>query len=481
MMITKNKFVVFLLITLLTVGTAGQAEAQFWKRKKDKKSTRRHKKEVEAAATDEVAAVEPEKLDKRELRRREKQERKRLKHERKRMHHKDADEADAEQVVKTKAKKKKKHEVEYPATQIKERYRIDFLASLYLDELVKKGTPTSKDKIPEKAFPGISFYEGLNIAADSLKKAGYNIDIFVHDISDPNEAPATLITNGRLDSADLIIGAFHSADVPLVAAYAQKRQINFVSALSPADGGVKDNQFFTMVQPSLKTHCEWIVDDVSKKFPGSNVILLHRAGKQVDENAFGYLNNYNDGYVHFKDLICNGLPEKISLQPLIETEKTNVVVIAVLDPRFADSLLQSLSSSFPDTRFEVYGMPSWNVISDLHEDGSLPNLSVNVTMPFNIDQEAPITKYVNRKFKNLYGGKATELVYRGYETMYWYSSLLKRYGTIFNLSYSDNSAAPFTKYDIRLPKDKEGNALFHENTHIYLYKYGMEGGNNKID
>ena len=400
------------------------------------------------------------------------------------MHRKINEENNADQfsIADSKVKKSKKPtEVMYPATQMKTSYRIDFLAALYLDELVKEGTSAMKDKIPEKAFPGISFYEGLNIAADSLKKAGYNVEIFVHDITSANESPEALIAHGRLDSADLIIGAFHSQDMPLVADYARKKQVNFISALSPADGGIKDNQFFTMVQPSLKTHCEWIIDDASKKYPGKNVVLIHRAATQVDENAFNYINKYNDGFVHFKDLICNGIPGKQTLFPLLDSGETNVIVISVIDPGFADSLLQAFSNDFPGTRFEIYGMPSWYVIDDIHQDGALPNLSVNVTMPFNIDHTSPVGKYVARRYKSEYGGKASELVYRGFETMYWYASLLKEYGTIFNHNYEDISGAPFTKYDIKLKKDKDGNVLYNENNHIYLYKYGYETGNNKAD
>ncbi len=482
---TKRKFVVFILIVLLALGNSGSVDAQWWKRKKEKKYARKHKSNKEKSDNEiyesQEMVAEQDAPDKKELKRRGKMERKRLKREHRKLRRKGNDENGDEAVAKSKKKHgKQKKDVIYPATQMKSTYRIDFLASLYLDELVKNGNLTFKDKIPDKAYAGISFYQGLNIAADSLKKAGYNVEIYVHDITSAEDAPEKLIANGRLDSADLIIGAFHSQDMPLVAAYAKKRQINFVSALSPADGGVRDNQFFTMVQPSLKTHCEWIIDEVSKKYPGNDVLLMHRAATVVDENAFNYLNNYNDGYVHFKDIICNGLPGRETILPLIDTSKTNVIVIAVLDPGYADSLLRVLSEEFPDTKFEIYGMPSWYVINDIHLDGTLPNLAINVTMPFSIDQASPTAKYISRKYKSDYTGKAGELVFRGYETLFWYAHLLRDYGTIFNLNYSDNSGAPFTKYDIKLKKDKEGNVQFHENTHIYLTRYGG-GGNNRID
>jgi hypothetical protein len=46
---------------------------------------------------------------------------------------------------------KKKKEVKYPSTAIKQRYRVDVFVHMYLDELVKDGKPVFKNKIPEKA------------------------------------------------------------------------------------------------------------------------------------------------------------------------------------------------------------------------------------------------------------------------------------------------------------------------------------------
>ncbi len=478
----KSKLIIYILVAMLTTGiVSNNADAQWWKKRKERRSARKHKHDQEVAVTDDSSPA-PEPVSKKE-RKKDKRERKRLKRAARKQHHKTPANDDDLQYAQTvaKPKVKKKGEVIYPPTRMKDSYRIDFLAALYLDELEKEGKLGANQKVPEKAFPGISFYEGLTLAADSLKKAGYNVELFVHDITAETETPQALIANGRLDSADLIIGAFHSQDMPLIAEYARRKQVNFISALSPADIGIKDNPYFTMTQPSLKTHCEWIIDDVAKKYPAKNVILLHRDATQVDENAFNYINNYNDGYVHFKDISLRGMPEKATLQPLLDSGEINVLVVSIIDPGYSDSLLQVVSKEFPHTRFEVYGMPSWFVIDDIHEEGVLPNLTVNVTMPFNIDHTDAVTKYVSRKFKCEYGGKASELVYRGYETMYWYTSLLKSYGTIFNLNYADIAGAPFTRYDIKLKKDKEGNVLYNENNHIYLYKTSNEATTNKAD
>ena len=83
-----------------------------------------------------------------------------------------------------KAKPKKKPEVAYPRSTIKDVYRIDVLVALYLDELVKIDKPAFK-KIPEKAVNGIDFYQGIKLATDTLDAKGYRFEVFVHGYNQP--------------------------------------------------------------------------------------------------------------------------------------------------------------------------------------------------------------------------------------------------------------------------------------------------------
>jgi hypothetical protein len=342
---------------------------------------------------------------------------------------------------------------------------------MYLDELVKG--ETVRDKIPAKALPGISFYQGIMIASDSLKKAGFDMDVYIHDIGSASESVSELISKNKLDSTDLIIGAVPSKDVPAIAAYAKKKQVNFISALSPSDGDVTDNQFFTLLQPALKTHCEWIMRDVVNKFPGQRVTLLYRTSTEVDGNAYKYLTDSGIDNEHTWQLLCDKVPDKETLTPLFDVTKPNVVIISTLDNAYADSLLKALSVDFPGTAFDVYGMPTWNSISGLHKAHAYPNLTIYVTDPFDYGQGSVTGKYVARIYKEEYGNRAPELVYRGYETLFWYANLLKQYGTIFNDKYGDNAAAPFTKFEMKQEWDNN-NFLYDENTHIFLSTY--QGG-----
>lgn len=510
---TKSKFIAVLLLTVFAVGYAGDAEAQFWKRKKHTHKSKSHKKKsvenADEATNEEDLRADQDSNSPHELTKKERKElKKKEKHERKEREKKEKREKEQkekkekkekkEQAAKEKKVKSKKGgkknrksaatatkepvmvirkwaDIEYAPSQRKTHFRIDVLAPLFLDELVKNGYAV-KD-IPEKAVAGLNFYKGVQIAADSLKKANFDIDIFVHDVSSLLESTDMLVRKNMLDSSDLILGAVQAKDVPVLAAYAKAKQVNFISALSPADGGIKDNQYFTLLQPSLKSHCEWIAADLEKRYAGRKALMLYRTYLPADLNAYKYFTDDTANRKLFNPLLCNSLPKKENIAVMIDTSRVNTIVVSVLDNVYADSILRIFKRDFPNVRFEVYGMPSWATMANIGKPGMYPNLSINVTQPFNFDPANPSVQYIDKVFKKEYGGRPQEMVYRGYETMFWYANMLMRHGTIFNKQYNDNEIAPFTRFEIAPQWDAAGNVLYMENKHIFVHKYESAGFN----
>lgn len=378
----------------------------------------------------------------------------------------------------TKSLIKKKQEIDYPETVTKPRYRIDVLVQLYLSELVVDGKPVSKGKFPDKVVPGMDFYEGVKLAADSLNTSGYNIDVYVHDITDGAHRPDMLIAKRILDSSDLIIGAIPSQYIPQLAQYAAKKEINFVSALSPSDADVKNNPYYILTQPSLRAHCKWIAERVAKKHRKQNAVLYYRTSVPVDKEAYEYLTLDKDN--EYKELVCNSIPTRQQLQKLFDSTETNVLVMGIIDNSYSETLLGQLDQWFPGYKFEVYGMPSWRSLSGLKKTDNRSNIAINITTPFYFDMTTASGQSLSNSYKTAFGGaKPGEMVYRGYETMYLFAYLLGKYGTIFNEKLKDSGVAPFTRYELKPDWDKDGNLLYIENKHIYLQRY--QDGSFSVD
>ncbi|MBK6819155.1 MAG: hypothetical protein IPG85_05940 [Bacteroidetes bacterium] len=66
----------------------------------------------------------------------------------------------------------------YPEPEKKERYKIAVLTPLYLDSVDLEKNLT---RIPKFMMPGIDFYQGVSIAADTLKNQGVKFDLYIYD------------------------------------------------------------------------------------------------------------------------------------------------------------------------------------------------------------------------------------------------------------------------------------------------------------
>lgn len=415
----------FFLLLFLVTGTAPNASAQFWKKMFGKKEQQRppaKKKQAAPALSTTNRKTEPKKLK----------------------------------------------EFEYPNTRMKNRYRVDVLVPLYLDELVKNNKPVYKDRIPEKAIAGMNFYEGVKLAADTLGNM-YSMDVYIHDITATDKSPDQLIAHHQLDSADLIIGAVQAAQVKVLAAFAKTRNVNFVSALSPADAGIRDNPYFTLLQPTLQSHCEWIRSAVSRKHKNAKPVVLYRTVPSLDESAYKYV--VQDDAAAYRSVLCNTLPAAGALRKYFDSTVSNVVIMPIMDHVYAESILNLLGQDFPGYNFEVYGMPSWKSLSGLHKPAVNPNVAVSYTTPFYYDPTTASGQALINRYRKTFGGRPGEMVYRGYEVLQWYAYLLNRYGTVFNKKMSDNGSAAFTRFEIKVNKDKDGVPLYNENQHLYLMRY----------
>lgn len=371
-------------------------------------------------------------------------------------------------------KLKKRVPPEYPASAKKDVYRIDVLLPLHLNTLVQNGKPVHK-KTPEYMQSPIYFYEGMTLAAQALKGRNMKLELYVHDITDPAENITQLTSGKKMDSTDLIIGAIQSSDIPAVANYARKKKVNFISALSPADADTKDNPYFILIQPTLKTHIDQLVKFAERKYSRNPKYIFHTSNTNGETEAYTLL---KESLKDDKNLVAiNCSKRKLSadtLTKVFDSTRINVIFVSTLDINNTEEILDVLAAMPRSYRFEIFGMPSWKSLRGLQSGPYMP-LSIHYTTPFFYDPTTAQGKYVTTQYNSTYGGSPSEMVYRGYESLYWLSNLLEKYGTTFNPNIKDVSAAPFTRYEIEPAWSKENDFLYLENGKLYILHY-QNGG-----
>ena len=357
----------------------------------------------------------------------------------------------------------------YPTPIKKERYKIAVLTPLFLDSI---DLEKNLAHIPKFMMPGLDFYQGIQIAADTLRKQGFKLDIYIHDSKSNYLNVQNIIESDKLDSMDLIIGNASVSDLKLFGEFAKSKKINFVSAVSPSDADQVNNPYFTILQPRLASHIEKMHKHINARHPEDNVFYIH-GSSQSEKNGLNYFQNDLINSIPGRYKAIELIDENLMMSQLrknIDSNYNTTIVLGILDPSTTYKYLKVLAPFAEKYNLTVYCMPTTEAIKSLSKTDEFPNMPVYYTTAYIIDKITPASMFITQKYKARMGGMTTDVVYKGFESLYYFANLMKKYGVPFNERLSDNSNSFITPYKI-MPVKEKGILQFNENKFLYLMKY----------
>lgn len=357
----------------------------------------------------------------------------------------------------------------YPASVMKDRYRIDFFIPIDLDKYVVNGKISPATNNLEALKPLIQYYEGILIAAKELAKDSVQLDIQIHEERNGGYDINELINNKGLNKSDLIIGFVQSRDIPSLANFAKEHHINFISTFSPSDGDISDNPYFHILQPTFNTNFEVLINFATKHYPKNKKFIFFQNDPRGHE-----MNQYITTALRKEKNISSQMLNEAILQqqPLmkfLDSTQTNVIFMPVLPPNDVDKILESFSKLPPNYVLEIFGSPTWKYLKSIKTLKNKEHISLYYTTPFHYDLETAKGKAITQVYQSEFIGKPTDMTVRGYEHTLWFSTLLKRYGTIFNNNLGDISGSAFTDYNFK-PVEENGKLKYFENKFLYIIK-----------
>jgi hypothetical protein len=356
---------------------------------------------------------------------------------------------------------------------VNKRFKIAIFTPLYLDSAFD----AADNYRYGKAFPrfinsGLEFYEGVRLAIDSLQTEGALMDIHVYDTKSSAPKFDDLVKSDSLNKMDMIIGHVTAYEAKLLADSAASKNIPFINVNFPNDAGVSNNPNFVILNSTLITHCDGLYRFLQKNFALSPVIVFRKKGTQEDR-----VTDY------FKEIekTTASVPLKLKyvtlddnfttkqLIPHLSREKTTVAIAGSLDINFAQRLCQQLATLTTTHATTVFGMPTWDVADFTKPE--YKDLEIYYSTPFYISPEDKIANSVQLVFKNKFYSRPSDMVYRGFETLYHFGKLLILHKENFGSSLSDKKFLVFTQFDIQPVLDKKTLTLdYFENKKLYFVK-----------
>jgi hypothetical protein len=353
------------------------------------------------------------------------------------------------------------------------RPRIAIFTPLYLDSAFDaSGNYRYSKNFPRLFNPGLDFLEGTQLAIDSLNKENAQLDIDVYDSRSASGNIRKITESESFTGTDMIIAHVNMADAQWLAHVAGRNKIPFINVNFPNEAGVTENPNYIVLNSTLYTHCEGIYKFIQKNFALAPIVVFRKKGAQEDR-----LKEYFTGIekktssvplkLKFVTLEDNFMPQQLTAH--MNSEKTTVCVVASLDLNFAARITQQLAGLNSTTHASVVmGMPTWDAINFTGQN--YKDLEIMYSTPFYIAASDSGAARIATDFFAKYYSRPTDMVYRGYETVYHFAHLLlNRTGAASN--FNDERYKIFYNFDIQpVINPKTNRTDYLENKKLYFVK-----------
>src|SRR5450631_2330055 len=240
-------------------------------------------------------------------------------------------------------------------------FHIAVFLPLYLDSAFDaSGLYRFDQNFPKYLNPGLEFYEGLQMAMDSLQKKGIPLDITVYDTRSAAKTLQQVVDDTAFSKMQLIIGHVNVAELHILAVAAKNLDIPFINVNFPNDGGITGNPEFVILNSTLHAHCEAIYKFIQRNWATSNIFYVRRTSVDDDRLRVYFAEiekNTASVPLRLKYINVENNPDLGQMISSMDSNSKTVILVGSLDENFGKAVCAKLSPLGKSYPMKVLGMP----------------------------------------------------------------------------------------------------------------------------
>jgi hypothetical protein len=351
-------------------------------------------------------------------------------------------------------------------------YHVAVFSPLYLDSAFDAaGQYRYAKSFPKYISPGLEFWEGAQLAIDSMRKEGIELEVHVYDTRSTSRTMMSLVQSEEIKQMDLLIGHVNVNEANLLTQVAARQNIPFINANLPNEAGATNNPYYVILNSTLKTQCAGIYRFLQKNFSLSNITVFRKKGATEDmlRGFFTEIEKATSGVpLKLKYVTLESNFTAADLAKSLDSNITNVSLVASLDGVFGQQICQQLSSLSNSYTSTVIGMPTWDQID--FDKPAFKGIEIYYSTPFYVNPADKLVVALHDYFKNNFYSRPSDMVFRGYETLYHFGHLLALHGKNISSSLGEKKYKLFTEFDIQPMLNKSMTLDYFENRKLYFVK-----------
>ncbi len=362
------------------------------------------------------------------------------------------------------------------ADSLPTKHRIAIFVPLYLDSAFNTADEYryTKNVFPKFINSGLEFYEGAQLALDSMAREGKELEVFVYDTRSVKESLDQQLNKPELESVELIIAHCANNEVRPFAEAGLRKNIPVINVSVPNDGGTTNNPFFVVLNSTLKTQCEGIYKYIQKYYAIEPIVVFRKKGASEDQIK-SYFDEYGKSTVSVPlKMKYIDLTDSFTVNQLrahLDSNHRTLCIAGTLDGNFGKRLafqLASINAKYPAS---VMGMPTWDGIRDFTKP-EFKGLEIIYSTPFYNAKTDRVSQAITNYFNTVMYARPSDMVFRGYEVTWKFGKLLLQYGKDLSSNLSNKQNKVFNDFDIQPVINKQNRSLdYFENKKLYFLKW----------
>jgi hypothetical protein len=355
------------------------------------------------------------------------------------------------------------------------KHKIAIFSPLYLDSAFDDFNNYRYDKqFPKFINPGLEFYEGVQLALDSLAKEGTPLEVFIYDTRSGKDPLVQQLS--ELDSTiELILAYANPQESWNIANAAKSKKIPYINVNLPNDAGISDNPYFVMLNSTLQTHITLLYKYLQKNYALTPIIMFSKKGQTEDmvKSLFDDAGKNTVSVplkIKYVDLADSFTASQLAAK--LDSNEHTVCIAGSLDENFGRRLSQQLASIDKSYPLTLVGMPTFD---NLTKDFTLPQykgLEIVYSTPFYNSRMDKVSQGITDYFNIKMYARPSDMVMRGYEATWRFAKLLLAYGKDIASNLGRKEFNVFRELDIQPVINKQTTALdYFENKKLFFVKW----------
>ena len=335
---------------------------------------------------------------------------------------------------------------------------------------------SDKTVFPKTVLPGLEFYNGVMMAIDSLNQDSARVEISIYDTKQTNQSLSDLMKKPELNDVGLMIAAVtNTKELKIFGDQALAKSIPLISATYPNYVGISQNPYFVLLNSSFPTHLYGVYRHMQQYYSANTIIAVTKKGP-TEDYIRKYISDINStiGTFHLKIKWVNIDANNTSITNLkssLDSTKNNVIFVASPLESFGLNVVKMLSSN-ENYQTTVIGMPTWDGIKEL-DNPECKNVNIVFSTPFlYYSQNQTLSSLVNKRYKEKYYSRPSNMAFRGYEVTYHFTRLLQKHRDSLVNNLTDTAFTLFNQFKLEPVTLRKTSTTpdFLENKKLYFIK-----------